>query len=186
MLKKNNIFKKILLIAIALTLLYSFLGDYPTSIGLDKLAYITAIGVDVGDIENYKISFQLSSVHSSSFDSSEQSSSSGGNSSSSSGGSESSSPTFVVNTIECDSIDNGISLMNTYIDKAVDLSHCKILLVSEELAKAGVSSILNSMINKLEIRPDCNIIVSRIPDDEFSNDSKPTIQDILSEYNYEH
>lgn len=82
--KKNNILRKILLLAIALTLIYSFLGDYPTSIGLDKLAYITAIGVDVGEIENYKISFQLSSVHSSSFDPSAESSSGSGNSGSSS------------------------------------------------------------------------------------------------------
>lgn len=82
--KKNNILRKILLLAIALTLIYSFLGDYPTSIGLDKLAYITAIGVDVGEIENYKISFQLSSVHSSSFDPSSEGSSGSGSSSGSS------------------------------------------------------------------------------------------------------
>lgn len=72
--------------------------------------------------------------------------------------------------------------MNTYIDKTVDLSHCKILLISEELAKTGISSILYSMINKLEIRPDCNIIISRIPDDEFIDESKPTMQDILSQF----
>lgn len=181
MLIQNKLFKKILLISIALTLLYAFLGDYPTSIGLDKLAYITAIGVDVGEIENYKISFQLSSVHSSSFDASAEGSSSS-NSSNSSSSSGSPSPSFVVNTVECDSIDNGISLMNTYTDKTVDLSHCKILLISEELAKSGVSPILNSMINKLEIRPDCNIIVSRIPDEEFKDQKKPTMQDILSEF----
>lgn len=140
-----------------------------------------AIGIDVGDVEKYKISFQVSTTHSSS----DLSNSGGGGSSggsSSNGPSKSGSPSFIVNTVECDSIDTGINLINSYLDKTIDLSHCKILLVSDTIAKEGISSIIYTLVNKVEIRPDCNIIISQIPKDEFPDNKNPSIQDLLSKF----
>ncbi len=189
--KKNNFIKTLLLIAIFFCLLFSFFQKPTNSIGLDNLAYVTAIGIDVGDYNTYKISFQISTVQSSS---SSQEESSGGSSGESSGGSsgESSSSnssgeggkssSFNVNTVECNSIDSGISLVNTSIDKSIDLSHCGVIVISEELAKKGISPIIYSIFNKIEIRPDCNIIVSRIPKDEFSDAEKPSLEKLLPDY----
>lgn len=176
---KNNLLRNILLIAILFSLMFSLLENPSSSVGLDNLAYITAIGIDIGDKDTYKISFQVSTIQSSSADSSSEDST---GSSSGGGSSESKSTSFNINTVECNSLDSGISLMNTYLDKSIDLSHCQIIVISEDLAKNGIYSIINAMVNKIEIRPDCNIIISRIPKDEFSDSDKPPIQDLLSEY----
>jgi len=51
----------------------------------------------------------------------------------SSGGSSDSSDT-VIDTIESASVESAISLANGYISKKVNLSHCKVLVISEEIA----------------------------------------------------
>lgn len=183
---KNKLLKNILIICIVFSLVYSFFGKSNSSNDLDQLAYIMSIGIDVGDIDTYKISFQTSTIYSSSSDLSGEGSSSGGSSGgggqSSGGSSESKTPSFEVHTIECNSIDSGINIINTYVDKQIDLSHCKLLLLSEEIAKKGISPIIYTLVNKIEIRPDCNLIISEIPDDEFVGTDKPSIQELLPKY----
>lgn len=83
--KKNNLLKNILIICIVFSLIYSFFGTSNSSNELDQLAYIMAIGIDVGDIDKYKISFQTSTIYSSSSDLSGEGSSAEGGSSSGSG-----------------------------------------------------------------------------------------------------
>ena len=178
--RKNNLLKNILIVSILFCLIFSFLETPSTSMGLDNLAYITAIGIDVGENDDYKISFQLYTIQSSSSASSSSDSSGSGSSSGDSSGEKST--TFNVNTVECNSIDSGISLMNTYLDKSIDLSHCEIIVISESLAKKGIYHVINSLANKTEIRPDCNIIISTIPKDEFSDSDMPSMQDLLPEY----
>lgn len=73
----------------------------------------------------------------------------------------SSSDSSKVLSVDCSNIDSGISLVNSYISKKVNLSHCKALIISEELAYNGVSDIIYSLINNKEMRPDCNVIISR-------------------------
>lgn len=179
--KKNNLLKNLLIICIVFSLVYSFFGKSNSSNDLDQLAYIMSIGIDVGDIDKYKISFQTSTIYSSSSDLSGEGSSSGGGQSGSSS-SKSKTPSFEVHTIECNSIDSGINIINTYVDKKIDLSHCKLLLLSEEIARQGISPIIYTLVNKIEIRPDCNLIISEIPDDEFVGTDKPSIQELLPKY----
>lgn len=184
--KKNNLLKNILVICIVFSLVYSFFGKSNSSNDLDQLAYIMSIGIDVGDIDQYKISFQTSTIYSSSSDLSGEGSSSGGGSGgggqSGGGSSESKTPSFEVHTIECNSIDSGINIINTYVDKKIDLSHCKLLLLSEEIARKGISPIIYTLVNKIEIRPDCNLMISEIPDNEFTDKEKPSIQELLPKY----
>lgn len=77
-------------------------------------------GIDVSSSHDLKISFQLSIPSNNSSDS--DSSSSGD------------SPDTVIDTIECSSVEAGISLANSYISKKINLSHCKVLVISEEVA----------------------------------------------------
>ncbi len=70
-----------------------------------------------GEENNIKVSFQLSIPSKNSSDSSNQE------------GSDT-----VIDTIECSSIESGISLANGYISKKLNLSHCKVLVISEEVA----------------------------------------------------
>lgn len=182
----TNIVKKIFIIAIIASLLSGF-SEYSNSAqNIDDLSYAVAIGVDVGKTAKYRISLQLTTMESSATESaiSESSGSSEGSQSSSNpvGSSSDTASNYIIKTMETDSIDSALNIANSYINKTINLSHCKILLVSEDIAKQGVEPLVNSLINKVETRPDCSIIVSKIPDDEFDNDKKPKIEELISKY----
>lgn len=83
---KNKLLKNILILCIVFSLVYSFFGKSNSSNDLDQLAYIMSIGIDVGDIDTYKISFQTSTIYSSSSDLSGEGSSASDNSGGSGGG----------------------------------------------------------------------------------------------------
>ena len=182
---KNNLFKKIFIIIIVIYFLFSFNIYTNSSEDIDDMAYVMAIGVDTDSNEKYKISLQLSTMESSATDAMlKTTSSSSGGSSNGSGSSESDTASkYVVYTMETDSIDSAINIANAYVNKNINLSHCKILVISEEIAKNGIEDIVNSIINKVEVRPDCNIVISKVPADEFDDTkSQPKIEDVLSKY----
>lgn len=132
---------------------------------LDDLAYAIALGIDIGDSNKLKISVQIPT-------------SSG---SSSSSGSEQSTD-YVVNTIECSSIDSGINLLNTSSNKQISLSHCKAVIVSESLAYQGVSDIIYTLMNKVEMSSGCKLIVCRGDTESFLNNSDPKLETVTSRY----
>ena len=88
----------------------------------------------------------------------------------------------IVTTVECSSFEAGINLINSYISKQVNLSHSKIIVFSEELAKEGISKYISTFINNVEIRPDCNIIVSRCKAEDFLNNSSPSLEMLSARY----
>lgn len=75
------------------------------------------------------------------------------------GGSSQSSSSNIY-TVPCNSIDSGISILNNYLSKKINLSHCSAIIVSEELAQKGIKPYINSLANNTEIRPTCNIMIS--------------------------
>lgn len=105
-----------------LILLIIFAGAFSssyTSHNISNLAYVLAIGIDVGEKAKMKISAQ--------FTKSDVSSPSNGSSNESSN--------IVLVSGEADSIYSGLNLINTYIGKEINLAHCNIVVFSEELAK---------------------------------------------------
>ena len=180
----NNytLLKKIFIILILISIMYAFFSNSSSSKKLDNMAYIVAVGIEKGSVEKYKMSFELSTVKSSSSDSSSDSKKESNNGSSQNSSSSEDSSPYTVYSVECDSVDTGISLLNTYINKKINLSHCKIIVISEDLAKEGIRSIVYNFVNKIEIRPDCNIIISQTPGDEFSQNKKPSLEDVLTQY----
>ena len=183
---KTDIVKKTFIIAIIASLLSGFNQYSNSAQNIDDLSYAVAIAVDVGETAKYRISLQLTTMESSATESaiSESSGSSEGSQSSSNpvGSSSDTASNYIIQTMETDSIDSALNIANSYINKTINLSHCKILLVSEEIAKQGVEPLVNSLINKVETRPDCSIIVSKIPADEFDNGKKPKIEELISKY----
>lgn len=98
-------------------------------------------------------------------------------------GSESNgSSNYMVNTVETDTLDSAINISNAYMNKNINLSHCKILVVSEEVAKEGIENLVNSLVNKVEIRPDCNIVISKIPKGEFTDSNETSLEKVLYKY----
>ena len=91
-----------------------------TSRKLGNIAYVLALGIDVGEKANLKVSAQFtksSSISPASGSSSEDSSN------------------IVLVSGEADSLFSALNLLNSYIGKEINLSHCAIFIFSEELAK---------------------------------------------------
>ncbi len=111
----NKIFKKIFIAILIIMFLLAFSKSYST-LNVDNLSVVVAMGIDVSDKNNLKISFQFTNA-----------------SSVSESGTSEQSPSIIY-TVDASSISSGINLINTYIGKSVNLSHCKIIAFSEEIA----------------------------------------------------
>ena len=91
-----------------------------TSRKLGNIAYVLALGIDVGEKAKMKVSAQF--TKSASF-------------SPNSGSSGEDSSNIVLVSGEADSIFSALNLLNSYIGKEINLSHCALFIISEEFAK---------------------------------------------------
>ena len=125
---------RVLLILIVFSCI--FLTGCAGETGVETKAFPIAIGVDVGDANDLKLTFQIAILNGSS-----------GGGSSSQGSSDQSSS---IISVDCATINSGITLVNSYISKKINLSHCKAIIISEELAYNGVNDVIFSLVNNLE------------------------------------
>lgn len=162
---KNNtkkILKKVCSFSIIIALLFSLTGCYDAT-GIEELAYVVALGLDLNDSNELELSVQIAtSENKSSGDSS---------------GSTSQSKSSNVTTIKCTSIDSGLSLINSHISKKLNLSHCQVILISEKLAKNGISSYMDTLLNNSELKNDCSVIVTKCNTKDYLNNVNPTLED---------
>ncbi len=156
--------KKFFIILILIVFIFPLCGCYDAR-GIETLAYVVALGIDKGTSNTYKLTLQIALL-----------------SQDNSSNSSSQSNTSTVIAVECSTVDSGISLINSYISKQLNLSHCKAVIISETLAYEGVSECLLPLINNTQIRPDCNIIISRSDAYDFLQNSKPTLESISARY----
>lgn len=139
--------KKILSLILILNLsLFTLTGCNYTN-GIDDYYFIISLGLDVADNGLIKLSVQNSSTSSES-------------ESGSSSGSSSQSSNYKIYSVEANTIDEGIAILNNYLNKKINLTHCSALIISEELAKKGIRSYINTLSNNPELRHTCNIIIS--------------------------
>ncbi len=131
------------------------------------MSYAVAIGIDKGNDNLLRLTLQFAAPST--------------NSTGGGGGSEQYTNT-VVTTVECDTIISGINIINSYISKQVTLSHAKIIVISESLAVEGVFKYIATLINNIEVRPDCNIIICRSSAEDFLNNSKPSLETLSARY----
>lgn len=158
--------KVIIILLIIVLVSLTFLGMNSINT-IDSLAYVVSLGFDIKDNGKLELSFQIAVP-------SEESSGS------SSGSSQSSSS--IVSSVECNSIESGINLINTYISKKINLSHCRAIIFSEELCSTGIGEYLYTLINNIEIRPTCNVIITKCDAKHFLNNSKPMLEQLSSKY----
>ena len=135
---------------------------------MDNLAYVVAVGFDIKDTGKLELSFQIALP----------SGSEGG----SSGSSSSQSSSSIVTSVECNSFESGVNLVNSYLSKELNLSHCKAVVFSEEIASQGIGEYLYTLINHVEIRPTCNVIISKCNAKYFLNNSSPMLEQLSSKY----
>ena len=91
-----------------------------TSRKIDNLAYVLALGIDVGEKSKLKVSTQFTKSASVS---------------PGSGSSAEDIDNIVLVSGEADSIFSALNLINSYIGKELNLSHCSLIIFSEEFAK---------------------------------------------------
>lgn len=163
----KKIIKITLIILILILCLSTLTGCYDAS-GIENLAYVIALGIDKGDTNKLKLSLQITSLTSS-------------EASSSGGGSSQYSQASVI-SVDCATIDEGLSLINSYISKKVNLSHCKALIISEDLAYDGVSEYVFTFANNLEIRPNSHVLISKCSANDFLKNFEPSLESISARY----
>lgn len=143
--------KKIFLIIILIFSLFTLTGCYNTT-GIDKQYFAISLGLDVGSDDLLKLSIQIP------FPSSYTSS----------GSSDTSQSTkYQIYSVEAESIDECISILNNYLNKKINLSHCSALVISEELARKGLETYINTLTNNTELRHSCEIIISATTSQEI-------------------
>lgn len=155
--------KKFFILVILTIILLSLSGCYDAH-GIEEFSYATALGLDVSENKLLSLTLQISIP-----------------STTSESGSSQSSKTDTI-TVECNSINSGISLINSYISKEVNLSHCKVIVISEELAYQGLSEYVDTFANTVEIRPDCNIIIAKCSAKDFIENASPSIDTLTARY----
>ena len=162
--------KSFISIIVFLVLLVIFINGFSasyTSRQLGNLAYVLAMGIDVGENSKMKVSVQFTKTNSVS--------------SSSSSSSEDSSNVVLVSG-EADSIFSAINLLNSYIGKEINLSHCSILVFSEDFAKNGISTEIYSLMNNEEVRPTTNLVISKCDAYDYLSNSNPNIEKLTIQY----
>ncbi len=138
--------KKFILILIILFLIVAFMNSYDVQ-GIEDLAYVIAIGIDKSESnpDNIILTLQIAKPEDK----------------------ESGTTKPETLSIECPTFDTGLSALNNSNDKKINLSHCTVIIISEELAKEGIESFVQDMANNIEIRPTCSLLVSKNKSEEF-------------------
>lgn len=162
----NKFLKNTSIVIMCVVLLLGFNASY-TSLNIDNLAYVVAIGIDVGKNDVYKVSFQF--IPRSSEEKSESSTSSNGGKT-------------VINTVEAPSLNTAINLTNSYLARKINLSHCKVIIFSEKVATYGISKEIYSLINNSQARPSANIIICKNSAERYIKDTNPILENLITKY----
>lgn len=160
--------KLYVLIFIVLLILLVSTTSYQKT-GLEHYYFIIALGLDKLENDMLKISVQLSTSNN------EDSGSSGSSQASSS----------EVYSVEAHSINEGITILNNYLSKKLNLSHCSAIIFSEELARDGIKKHFNTLSNDVELRQSALLIVSSTSSYDFLK-SVSSSEETFSSRMYDH
>ena len=133
---------------------------------MTNLAYVLAIGIDVGENAKLKVSAQFSK--SGIF--------------SSNGSSSDADDSIVLVSDEANSIASCINLLNAYIGKELNLAHCSLIVFSEDIARQGISEEIYTLMNNEEIRPSTNIVISKCDAYDYIDNIKPNLEKLTVQY----
>ncbi len=134
---------------------------------IDDMAYPIALGFDKGEANELRMTLQVALP----------TTISGGE-----GGGGGGEKSVTVITVDTPSIYSGLSMLNTFVSKQINLSHVKAIIFSKELAKEGISKYLHAMIRNREFRPNARIIVSRGSAEDFIAAVKPKLETNPAKY----
>ena len=158
-----KLLKTLFVLVIIVIFVLAFSNSY-NALSIENLAYVLAIGIDTSSDNKLKVSFQFSSP-----------------SLVSESGSSEKASTF-INTVTASSLSNAINLVNGYLGKQINLSHCKVIIFSEKFALQGISDEIYTLINDTQIRPSANIVISKCDANYYIEQTKPELENLISKY----
>ena len=158
----NKWIRNIFIFMIILVFIFAFSSSY-SSLNIDNLTYVLAIGIDTSDDNKLEVSFHFSNPIPAESSASEK-------------------VTPIINTVTASSLSNAINLVNGYQGRQLNLSHCKVIIFSEKIAKMGISDEIYTLINDTQIRPSANIIISKCNAKYYMSQLNPEIENLLSRY----
>ena len=113
---------------------------------IDKRFFVVALGLDMSDNEKkpYRITLQLA-VPSPKI--------------------EPGASKTQIETIESESISEGVRMLKAYVDKELDFGHCKVFIIGEKLARKDYRDLLQWMMRRRDIQSVADIAIGK-PDAE--------------------
>jgi len=169
MIGKNH--EKLLAIIILLIFSFTLTGCYDRR-EIDDLAYVIALGLDIGQTNELRMTLQLALPIAMG--------SGAGESEGGGGGGESESTSLV--TIEAPTIYSGLNMINNLVSKELNLTHAKVIIISRRLAEKGIDKYLNAIVRGREFRPDVFVMVTNEPPDKYLEKTKPILESNTSKY----
>ena len=103
----KKLLKKIFILSLIVIFIIAFSSSY-SSLSIDNLAYVLAIAIDTSTDNKLEVSFQFSTS---------LSPESGSNNK----------PSTIINTVTASSLSNATNLINGYLGKQINMSHCKVI-----------------------------------------------------------
>ncbi len=134
---------KIICIFLLTLILLTFTGCSSQNTGIDNYYFVVSLGIDKTENDNLKVSIQIPA-----------------SSSSSEGSGSSQASSANIYTVEAKTIDEAFIILDNYLNKKINLSHCSALVFSEELAKQGIKEFIYTLSNNTELRHTCQLVIS--------------------------
>lgn len=161
--------KKLFTFALCLCLCFSLCSCYDNR-EIDRTAYVIAIGIDKGnDLYNY--TFQISSP---------LAMSSGGEVITPEGGEENTRVQNIV--IGALDLYDARNKLNNFLSKDVNLSHLKMIALSMDIAKEGLTPHMTFLLREREIRPNTRLCITETPAESFLKGINPALEANTAEY----
>lgn len=159
----KKLIRNLFIIILIIVFIIAFSSSY-LSLSIDNLAYVLVIGIDKGKDNNLEVSFQFSTT-----------------TKTTESGSTEKTPT-VMDTVTAPSLSTAVNLMDGYMGRELNLSHCKVIIFSEELAQEGISEEIYTLINDTQIRPSANIVISKCDAKFYMEQTSPELENLISKY----
>lgn len=131
------------------------------SVEIEDLAYVIAIGIDEGESNTFNLTFQLAVPKAISTGEGESTD---------------------ILSFKAENFLSGLKKTSEYLSRKINLSHTKIIVVSENIAEKGVTPFLNGIQEVTEIRPDVHIIVASEGAKEYIESVQPKLTTNPSKY----
>ena len=160
----KSVLKWFIIIMTIIIFLYAFSSSYYSQ-NIDHLDYVIALGIDkLPNSDNLSVTFEFANLGSFSENAS----------------SEQTEP--IINTIIAPTIPNALTIMNAYIGKQLNLSHCKVIAFSEDFAKTGILDEVSFLTHNIQIRPTTNVVVTDCNAVDYLKHSTSSLEQVLTKY----